>query len=237
MREQLDGLNQAVRALYDAFASRVRRAEIEFDACDHCVSPEEARALARTPLRDIDARLLSTFILNASSETWGTADDLWYYLPRILELVATGEFNSYDLWSLFFVMGLRWRDWPQDQQDAVGRFMSALWQAAVAGYWHPVKLSVVEVLEAAADLGLPADSYLREWETDPSEASVLHLAWLIRNRPKPNAEWSRQVDRWLSGPAPRSLLGHALDIASTPEVAATLSAALAKVRSDGHPAG
>ena len=126
MRGQLNGLSEAVRALYDAFASRSRRAEIEFDACDHCVSPEEARALARTPLRDIDVRLLSTFILNASSETWGTADDLWYYLPRILELVATGEFNSYDLWSLFTVMGLRWRDWHQDQQDAVGRFMSAL---------------------------------------------------------------------------------------------------------------
>jgi len=235
MRDQLDGLNEAVRALYDAFASRSRRAEIEFDACDHCVSPEEARALARTPLRDIDAGVLSTFILNASSETWGTADDLWYYLPRILELVATGEFNSYDLWSLFSVMGLRWRDWPQDQQDAVGRYVNALWQATLAGYWHPVKLSVVEVLQAAADLGLPADSYLREWETDPTEASVLHLAWLIRNRPKPNAEWSRQVGRWLSGPAPRSLLGQALDTASTPEVAATLSAALANISSDGDP--
>src|SRR5262249_33146268 len=129
MRDQLDGLNEAVRALYDAFASRSRRAEIEFDACDHCVSLEEARALARTPLRDIDAGVLSAFILNASSETWGTADDLWYYLPRILELVATGEFNSDDLWSLFTVMGLRWRDWPQEQQEAVGRYMSALWLA------------------------------------------------------------------------------------------------------------
>jgi len=229
-----DGLNEAVRALYDAFAGRSRRAEIEFDACDHCVSPEEARALARTPLHDIGAEVLSAFILNASSETWGTPDDLWYYLPRILELVATGEF-SYSLWSLFSVMGPRWRDWPQEQQDAVGRYMSALWQATLAGYWHPVKLSVREVLEAAGDLGLPADPYLRMWETDPRESSVLHLAWLIRNRPRPNAEWSRQVDRWLSGPAPRSLLGQALDTASEPEVAATLSAALANVSSEGHP--
>jgi hypothetical protein len=190
-----------------------------------------------TPLHDIDADVLSTFILNASSETWGTADDLWYYLPRILELVATGEFNRNDLWSLFGVMGLQWRGWPQEQQGAVGRYMSAQWQATIAGYWHPVKLSVLEVLEAAADLGLPANSYLRQWETDPREASVLHLAWLIRNRPKPDAEWSRQVDRWLSGSAPRSLLGQALGTASTPEVAATLSAALANVSSEGHPTG
>jgi hypothetical protein len=237
MGDQLNGLSEAVRALYDAFASRSRRAEIEFDACDHCVSPEEARALARTLLHDIDAEVLSTFILNASSETWGTADDLWYYLPRILELVATGEFDSYDLWSLFSVMGPRWRDWPQEQQDAVGRYMSALWQATLEGYWHPVKLSVLEVLEAAGDLGLPTDSYLHMWETDPRQASALHLAWLIRNRPQPNAEWSRQLDRWLSGPAPRSLLAQALDTATTPEVAATLSAALADVKSEGHPTG
>lgn len=223
--------------MYDTFESRSRRAEIEFDACDHCVSPEEARALARTPLHDIDAEVLSTFILNASSQTWGTAEDLWYYLPRILELVATGEFNSYDLWSLFLVMGLQWRDWPQEQQDAVDGYMSALWQATLAGYWHPVKLSVLEVLEAAGELGLPADSYLREWEANASETSLLHLAWLIRNRPKPDAEWSRQVDEWLSGPAPRSLLGQAPDAASTPEVAATLSAGLASVSSEGHPTG
>ena len=238
MRDQLNGLSEAVRALYDAFANCSRRAEIEFDACDHCVSPEEARALARTPLHYIDAQVLSAFILNASSETWGTAGHrARYYLPRISELVATGEFNRNDLWSLFSVMGPQWRDWPQEQQDAVGRYMSALWQATLAGYWHPVKLSVLEVLEAAGDLGLPADTYLRQWKTDLSETSVLHLAWLIRNRPKPNAEWSRQVDRWLSRPAPRSLLGQALDTTSTPEVAATLSAALANVSSEGHPTG
>src|SRR5215471_14904864 len=118
MRDQLNGLSEAVRALYDAFASRSRRAEIESDACDHCVSRQEARALARTPLNQISADLLSTFILNASSWTWGTPDDLWYYLPRILELVATGGLDSYDLWSLFPVMGLYWGDWPEEQQDA-----------------------------------------------------------------------------------------------------------------------
>src|SRR5215475_11950360 len=98
MRGQLNGLSEAVRALYDAFANCSRRAEIEFDACDHCVSPEEARALARTPLHYIDAQVLSAFILNASSETWGTAGHrARYYLPRISELVATGEFNRNDL--------------------------------------------------------------------------------------------------------------------------------------------
>src|SRR5262249_17817733 len=120
-----NGLDEAVHALYGAFATRSRRAEIEFDACDHCVSPKEAKALARTPLREISARLLSTFILNAIAETWGTADDLWYYLPRIMEFVANGGMTSYDILGLFGVMGRRWRDWPREQRDAVSRYMGA----------------------------------------------------------------------------------------------------------------
>lgn len=229
MPDHLTGLNEAVRDLYEAFASRSRRAAIEFDACDHCVSPQEARALARTPLQEISAEVLSTFMLDAISWTWGTPDDLWYYLPRILELVATGGLNSYDLWSLFPVMGQHWRDWPPEQQDAVSAYLSALCQATIKGYWHPGNLSVLEVLEAAGNLGLPADSYLRMWENDLGEPAALHLAWLIRSRPSPDAEWSREVDRWLSGPAPRSLLGQALATASTPEVATTLSVALATI--------
>ena len=235
MPDQLNGLNRSVKALYDVFASRSRRAEIEFDACDHCVSPQEARALARTPLREIDAEVLSTFILNATSWTWGTPDDLWYYVPRILELAANGGLNRYDIWGLFSVMGRHWRDWPEEQQDAVSSYMSELWQAIIAGY--PGNLSVLDVLEDAGELGLPADSYLRAWETEPSEAAALHLARLVRNRPKPDAQWSSDVDRWLSGPVPRRLLARALNTATTPAAAATLSAALANVNSQGHPAG
>jgi hypothetical protein len=236
MSDERDGVNEAVKALYDAFATRSRRAEIEFDACDHCVSPQEAGALARTPLDQISADLLSTFILNASSWTWGTPDDLWFYLPRILELVANGGLDSYGLWSLFPVMGLYWRDWPQAQQDAVSGFLSALWHATVTGYWHPGRLSVLDVLEAAGSLGLSAGRCLHDWESDSSEPAALHLAWLIRNCPAPVEQWSREVDRWLSGPIPRAMLRQALDKASAPEVAATISAALAAIDTWSRPA-
>jgi hypothetical protein len=237
MSDERPGVDQAVRALYGAFASRSRRAEIEFDACDHCVSPQEASALASTPLDQISAELLSTFILNAESWTWGTPDDLWYYLPRILDLVATGGLDRHGLWSLFPVMGMSWQDWPQEQQDAVSGFLNALWQQTVTGYRHPCSLSVVDVLEAGGSLGLPAGRYLRTWENNPSEPAALHLAWLIRNRTGPADQWSREVDQWLCGPAPRALLSQALDSASGPEAAATISAALATLETWSRPAG
>ncbi len=40
-------LDAAIGQVYDVFASRPRRAQIEF--CEHCVSPQEAEALAKTP--------------------------------------------------------------------------------------------------------------------------------------------------------------------------------------------
>jgi len=229
--EEPGELTEAVARLYQVFASRPRRTGIEFDASDQDASPQERRELARTPLHDLKAGLLSTFILNATSWTWGTPDDVWYYLPRILELVAAGELAPTDLWSLFRVTGHYWRSWPRDQQEALVRYMMALWRATLSGYWHPAAFTATDVLAAASNLGLPAKQYLSEWETSPGESPALHLAWLIRNRTRNNDGLERQLSQWLAGPAPRRVLGRAVRAASTPEVAANLSAALAEL---GH---
>jgi hypothetical protein len=234
MPDELQDLAAAVRELYHAFRNVARRAQLDF--CDHCVSPEDAEALVRTPLHDISAGLLQAFVLNAVSETWGTGDDLCYYLPRILELLANGDLDSYDISGLFIAMGIRRPDWPHDQQDAVSRYLNALWRATAAGYWHPFTLNVLQVLEAAADLGFPVEHYLSEWSAFRSEPAALHLAWLIRNLPGPHEEWSRAIGRWMTGPDPALILTQALANASTPEIAANLSAALSSLNSPGRPA-
>jgi hypothetical protein len=231
--EEPGELAEAVARLYQVFASRHRRAGIEFDACDQDASPQERRELARTPLRELRGGLLSTFVLNATSWTWGTPDDVWYYLPRILELVAAGELAPSDLWSLFRVTGQYWRNWPHDQQEALAGYVMALWRATLSGYWHPVVFTAIDVLAAASDLGLPVDDYLGVWETSPGESPALHLAWLIRNRTR-NDDLERHLDEWLVGPAPRRVLTQALRAASAAGVAATLSAALAEL---GHKGG
>ena len=156
MPDELRELDAAVRQLYDAFAARQRRGQLDF--CAHCVSPQEAEALIESPLGDLSADLLRVFVLNAISETWGTPDDLWYYLPRVLEFVAIGEFSRYDISGLFIAVSLRWRNWPLDQQDALTGYLTALWKAIIAGYRLPGKLDVVDVLEAVSDLGISMDS-------------------------------------------------------------------------------
>jgi hypothetical protein len=237
MPEEFGGLDAAVRRLYEAFAARPRDV---LDFCAHCVSPHDAQSLVKTPLRDLDADLLRDFVFNAVSWTWGEPDDLWYYLPRVLEFVATGEFGRSDIKGMFSALSTRWRDWPQDQQDALTDYLAALWRASITGYWHPGKLDVVDVLKAAGDLGVPLNSYLGAWET-AGEPAALHLAWLVRHGlsrigNNPSAEWSLVIRQWLTGPAPRRVLASALATPSTQEVAANLSGALAILDSLAWPA-
>lgn len=162
MPDELRELDAAVRELYDAFAARHRRQQL--DCCGHCVSPEQAHALNNAPLGDLSADLIRVFVLNAVSETWGSPDDLWYYLPRVLDLVARGELSRYDIGGLFVAVSIVWREWPQDQTDALTGYLGALRKAIISGYWPPGKPGVHGVLElrdvraAASDLGLSMES-------------------------------------------------------------------------------
>jgi hypothetical protein len=191
--------------------------------------------LVSTPIRDLEPTLLRAFVSEAISWTWGTPDDVWCYLPRVLELVAVGEFGPVDIGRLFFVIGLGWRAWRHDQRDAVTSYLNALWRATIGGYWLPCSLDVLDLLEAAGDLGVPVESYLHAWETDCGEPAALHLAWLIRHGRSrwsdPDKEWSGATTRWMRGPAPRRVLAAAVTAASTPEIAANLSGALSIIDS------
>lgn len=152
MPEASREIDAAVQLLYDAFASQPRRAHLDF--CDHCVSPQEADALVRTPIRDISADLLQVFVLNAMSETWGSWEDLQCYLPRILELVASGDLGRYDVSGLFSGMGIRWREWPEAQQHALTAYLTALWRLILAEHSRPGSFDVPDVLEAAQVMGI-----------------------------------------------------------------------------------
>jgi hypothetical protein len=224
MPEKLQELDTAVERLYDAFSAVQPRDDLRTDLCDHCVSAQEAEMLTATPLRDINAGLLRHFMSHALAFTWGTPDDLQHFLPRILELVAAGEYNSIDTTSLF--SSLPWHEWPPAHQAALAWYMTALWRATITTTWQPLTLDALDVLEAAADLGMPVQPYLDQWADDSSEATALHLAQLIRRDRFPrtlDTGWKHAVGQWRAGPAPRQIVAAALASASTPEAAASLS--------------
>jgi len=145
----------AVRQAYDAFAAWPRRSELDY--CDHCVSPEDAQALTTTPIGDIGPDLLSHYVHNAVSWTWGTHDDLWCYLPRILELVVAGDLDRFDISGLFMSIAIQWRTWSVDQQEALTRYVVELRRAVLAGRADPCQLGAEDVMEAADYLGIAAE--------------------------------------------------------------------------------
>ncbi|WP_127503809.1 hypothetical protein [Actinoplanes solisilvae] len=85
---------QAVEELYVAFAPNRRGQPISY--CGHCISDEEASVLQRTPLRELTAGDLERYTFKAMG-TWGEEADLRHFLPRILELFATGEQNDHSV--------------------------------------------------------------------------------------------------------------------------------------------
>ena len=184
--------------------------------------------LAATALRDISPGLLRHFMWNALACTWGTPDDLEHYLPRILELVASGEFDSIDTGSLF--RRLPWREWPGCERAALSGYLTALWRATITTNRPPGTLDLLDVLEVAADLGMSVDPFLHEWEKDGSETVALRLARFIQHDlsprdPSPDTEWEQAIDLWITGQAPRHIVAAALASARTPEAAAILSGA------------
>jgi hypothetical protein len=72
-------LANALENLYQCFAPYQLAAHVE--GCPCCVSPDEAKALARVPLRDATGQELLSFSFSALT-TWGTEVDLKHFLYR-----------------------------------------------------------------------------------------------------------------------------------------------------------
>ncbi|MBB2913253.1 hypothetical protein FHS43_004551 [Streptosporangium becharense] len=228
------GPGPALENLYRTFA----RHSIPEDsvACDHCVLPETIHAARTEPLRTLSASTLERYAANAPFGTWGDVRDLKYYLPRVMELLVRGEFDhSYYGEMLMRMLGEHWRDWPQDEQEAVLAVIDAWWRFTLhrppraAG--DPPDIDIVEMLEIIVEmLGLDLDAYLTKWEESAgNEAAALHVAKHIRlfeHFMDHDKEWQVSLDRWFCGPAPIRIMESALPSASSAEVEEKLRSGL-----------
>ncbi len=118
----------ALETLYSVFSGYPLARKIK--GCPCCVSDEDKTLLHIRPLRELTAEDLSRYAFKALT-TWGTENDFKHFLPRLLELAA----DPYDLSGEIDVEVLfgklsyaKWRNWPLEEQQAVGLYFSALWQ-------------------------------------------------------------------------------------------------------------
>ncbi|MBO9659580.1 MAG: hypothetical protein J7527_12225, partial [Chitinophagaceae bacterium] len=79
------------------------------------------------PLRQLSSDDLSNFLLKAIS-TWGKLTDLKHFLPRILELIASGD-PLCDTDTVYQkLLYANWKSWESSEQDVINEFDLALWE-------------------------------------------------------------------------------------------------------------
>lgn len=119
----------AIERLYEIFA-RYRFTDMEGDAafpgsCD-------PKPLLAAPLRDLPPAAFERFAWKAVS-TWGSADDLRHFLPRMLELcLFKHDFPSEAEFLFGKINYAKWRTWPQPEQDAITHAVWLAWEAIFA---------------------------------------------------------------------------------------------------------
>jgi hypothetical protein len=209
-------LRDAIEPLYIAFSQYRLRERI--DACNHCHGSEDDRLLRSKKLRELGVRELHHYIWDAMT-TWGDDYDFRHFLPRILEIYAlderlTGEFINPEI-VLGKLQYARWTNWPASEQEAIRRYLSALWISKINHEfpWEEFLPSLIEdwlcaIGQAEDDL----EPYLARWEGEGTSAAVGNLSHLIvsvqnelRKKKLRSAFWkdrqvqSAQVVNWLLG--------------------------------------
>ncbi|WP_120319431.1 hypothetical protein [Catellatospora citrea] len=168
-------LQAAVTELYAAFARHPRAERIGY--CGHCVADAEAVVLQRVPLRRLTAGDLARFTFKLMS-TWGDEADLRHFLPRILDLFASGEQRDGGLLTKT-LSNVRYYGaaWAPDELAAVEGYLLALMRQILTD--RDSYLQVTALLEGAAENGHTVEPYLAVWAEEPGEAATVHLAYLI----------------------------------------------------------
>jgi hypothetical protein len=136
-------LAASVASAYRAFAGERIGARLHVCRCPVCFGSSEAaeRALTTTPLAEIPADLLAEY--TNSAHEWD--DEMLYFLPRYLDLIARGECPS-QVAVEFSLSRLAWIDWctawPAARREALETFFAALLRDRLAGRglaaarWH-----------------------------------------------------------------------------------------------------
>jgi hypothetical protein len=226
-------LDQAVGALYATFAG------FELGpvaGCPHCVGEDDQGDIRRAPLRQLTGDDLDHYAFKAVT-TWGDADDLRHFLPRLLELAAHGDLGV----DLAIVLGklrlAQWSRWPPDQRDAIEAFAGAWWRRTLTIF--PAPDDAGTVLHAVGQAIDDLSPFLSTWLDPPTEPAARHLAAFldglahsVRRRPTGlvlRGWWpgqSAQLLTWLSRPTLRDAVENAFFDAGSEAIAAEMSAAV-----------
>ncbi len=116
------GVRAALETLYVAFADAPRPRRLR--GCPCCVSEAEACALLARPLRALLGDDLDRYAWKAVT-TMGSADDLAYFVPRLLELLALDRLGA-DPEPVLAKLAYGYDEWSEPRRHAVDGLFEAV---------------------------------------------------------------------------------------------------------------
>jgi hypothetical protein len=178
-------LAAAIAGVREAFASYPRRAVLE--GCPHC------RGSVLVDEHDLFSLTISL------GNTVGSRGDVKSLLPVLFErLVMSDELDP----SIVLGMLLReeWRTWPGAEQDAIDRYLEAVWRCLLADYPSRLGsfLDAVTFFDAVSGTGERVDSFLDIWDATLGSPADRHLADAVNGcnfasrRPSALGDWLRR---------------------------------------------
>ena len=142
-------LQSVIENLYQTFIIYPRKPEME--GCPCCVSSADKEKIHSKQLRLLDEEDLARYASKAMT-TWGDTEDYKHYLPRIFELLTTRDF----IVDTFIVLGKleygQWKNWPENEKDAIVSFLLAWWPDFVKNSSRFDKETFVEICKLTQDI-------------------------------------------------------------------------------------
>lgn len=178
MSKKETSLGAAVRAVYRAF-SHYRAPQSQLDVCTGCCMNEELeREMRRLPLRQLTREHFYQYNDSAKSEVQ-PADEIKYYLPRMLELLALGAPLHHSVELYLDRLGRCGTDAysPAEKTallDYARAFFShglAQWEPNSEGLFHGEHAFTVLLMWEYA--GVQLQPLLDDWLANPNEAATL----------------------------------------------------------------
>ena len=222
----------AIERLYEVFG-RYPRPRGETYSAYSDVTATDAAAIRERPLRELSGRDLAKYAMRAVV-TWGDADELRYYLPRLLELLVIERGWADKPTVMLNLSTAGWRSWPAAEQEAIETFVLALWSPLLAGQ---LKLSLAELALGCSLAGISLQPIAETWRDAPAVASAFQLADLVTLERDEllrdgafGTRWSPAARRVLEGmvtdPEARARLEHACLLTPDADAARRVSDAI-----------
>jgi hypothetical protein len=172
----------AIEDLYRTFAGCRLGPHVE--GCPHCVSDRDHARLYAGPLRSLTAGDLGYYPFKAMT-TWGNAQDFRHFLPRILELMVSGD---PDWWvDTEIVLGKlaygEWGTWPTQEQAAVRSFLRLRWTEGLSLAEGGSDFDADTWLCAVASAGDDLAPYIEFWRGLGATKTIGHVASFLRSNP------------------------------------------------------